>query len=257
VNILFVVTDLDNTLLRRDKMLSDYTVSVFERLRQRGVRVVLATARHLAATLDYQERIQPDGLALSNGAVIYAGNQIVKEFTMPSETANALLLELAASGKMLKISARGQQAVYSTAPDLTYEWQTFCDFKGPIVDPISHLSFRCEDEAFARTIINRYRDLEFWHNSGDILYDVNPLGVTKANAVNFLADYFHIPLQQIAAFGDDHNDLAMLRQCGVGVAVANAIDACRAEADFVCGDCDEDGVAHWLEDNIVWRADYE
>jgi 5-amino-6-(5-phospho-D-ribitylamino)uracil phosphatase len=251
MSIMMVVTDLDNTLLHRDKMLSDYTVGVFEQLRQQGVRVALATARHMAATIDYQERICPDIIALSNGTMIFAGNQIVREFAMPSETANSLLLELAASGKMKKISARGQKAVYTTDPDCTYEQQTFCDFKAPIADRITHLSFRCEDDDLARTIVGHYGDLEFWHNSGDILYDVNPFGATKANAVKFFADYFQIPLQKIAAFGDDHNDLAMLQQCGIGVAVANAIDECRSEADFVCGDCDDDGVAHWLDENIL------
>lgn len=41
-----VVTDLDNTLLRRDKTVSDYTVTVFERLRERRVLVAFATARY-------------------------------------------------------------------------------------------------------------------------------------------------------------------------------------------------------------------
>jgi hydroxymethylpyrimidine pyrophosphatase-like HAD family hydrolase len=179
-----VVTDLDNTLLHRDKSLSEYTVHIFERLHESGILVALATARHLVMTPDYQARIRPDALALSNGARIMAGGQLAKKFTMPPQIASALLMELAASGKMLKISARGQQAVYSTAPDYTYEWQKIHDFREPIADRISHLSFRCEDEQYARMIIDRYKDLEFWHNSGDILYDVNPFGATKANAAS-------------------------------------------------------------------------
>ena len=42
----------------------------------------------------------------------------------------------------------------------------------------------------------------------------------------------------------------MLRNCGVGVAVANAIDEAKAAADAVCGSNDEDGVARWLEAHL-------
>ena len=74
---------------------------------------------------------------------------------------------------------------------------------------------------------------------------------TKANAAKYLSDYFSVPLVNVAAFGDDYNDVEMLRECGVGVAVANSIDEVKAIADYVCGDCDEDGVARWLEENVL------
>jgi hydroxymethylpyrimidine pyrophosphatase-like HAD family hydrolase len=47
------------------------------------------------------------------------------------------------------------------------------------------------------------------------------------------------------------NDIEMLRECCFGVAVANALDEVKATADFVCGDCDEDGAAKWLEENYL------
>lgn len=49
------------------------------------------------------------------------------------------------------------------------------------------------------------------------------------------------------AFGDGYNDLSMLRLAGIGVAMANAAPEVRAEADFVTLSNDEDGIAHYLE----------
>ena len=43
----------------------------------------------------------------------------------------------------------------------------------------------------------------------------------------------------------------MLRECGIGVAVANAIDEAKAAADFVCDTNDYDGVAKWIMENIL------
>ena len=52
-------------------------------------------------------------------------------------------------------------------------------------------------------------------------------------------------------FGDDNDDIEPIRMCGIGVAVANAIDAVISEADYVADSNDEDGVAHFIEENVL------
>ena len=64
-------------------------------------------------------------------------------------------------------------------------------------------------------------------------------------------EQFNVSLNEVAAFGDDRNDIEMLRICGIKVAVTNALDEVKAVADYVCGDCDEDGVAKWLEEYVL------
>lgn len=54
-------------------------------------------------------------------------------------------------------------------------------------------------------------------------------------------------LSEVAAFGDDINDVEMLRECGFGVGMRNAIEECKNVADFLCDDCDEDGVAQMIK----------
>ena len=53
MNIKLIVTDLDNTFLRHDKTVSDYTVQVFQHIRNRGILIAFATAR------DFRVTIQP------------------------------------------------------------------------------------------------------------------------------------------------------------------------------------------------------
>jgi hydroxymethylpyrimidine pyrophosphatase-like HAD family hydrolase len=55
---------------------------------------------------------------------------------------------------------------------------------------------------------------------------------------------------EIAAFGDDINDMEMLQNCGVGVAMANGLDRVKAAADWVCDTNDQDGVAKWLVERL-------
>ena len=73
----------------------------------------------------------------------------------------------------------------------------------------------------------------------------------KRNAVIETAEYFNVSLSDIVAFGDDYNDIEMLRECGIGVAMENALDAVKAVAKYICDTNDNDGVAKWLEENVL------
>jgi hydroxymethylpyrimidine pyrophosphatase-like HAD family hydrolase len=74
---------------------------------------------------------------------------------------------------------------------------------------------------------------------------------TKSAAMAELAAGWGIARLEIAAFGDDLNDIDLLSCAGIGVAMSNALGDVKAAADFICGDCDNDGMAHWLEENVL------
>jgi Cof subfamily protein (haloacid dehalogenase superfamily) len=65
----------------------------------------------------------------------------------------------------------------------------------------------------------------------------------KGNALHHLVASWGLSMAEVAAIGDDVNDVGMVQQAGLGVAVANAVPQVRAVADRVTGSNDEDGVA--------------
>lgn len=68
-----------------------------------------------------------------------------------------------------------------------------------------------------------------------------------------MAEKLGISLQDIVSFGDDLNDREMLQISGMGVAVSNAVKEVKEIADDVTLSNDEDGVADWIEKNILQR----
>ena len=243
-----IATDLDGTLLRRDKTISPYTVQVLEQCQARGIQLVVATARPCHNALELTEGIAFDGIIATNGAFVYAGETLLREHTMPVEISRALLLALGNHPDVLSISARKRDSCYKTHPihptDILY------DFTQPLNDTVAHMAFRMEDAAFAESLISAYPQLEIHRVTGEHLYDIGPQGCTKAAGISVLAEHWGISPADITAFGDDHNDIDMLRFAGTGVAMANAVDEAKAAADCICASNEDDGLARWLEEHI-------
>jgi Cof subfamily protein (haloacid dehalogenase superfamily) len=73
--------------------------------------------------------------------------------------------------------------------------------------------------------------------------EIVPLGVHKAAALRHLTAMLGLELSQVAAIGDGLNDIEMLREAGLGIAMGNAPDGVKSEADWVTGTNNEGGVA--------------
>jgi len=85
--------------------------------------------------------------------------------------------------------------------------------------------------------------------SADFLVEVVGNTYSKGTAVEFLANYYDVPLEKTIAVGDQCNDLSMIEKAGVGIAVANADDRLKAKANFVCPNTNEEDAIAWIIEN--------
>lgn len=81
--------------------------------------------------------------------------------------------------------------------------------------------------------------------------EVTTKGVSKGNALKFLCEYFNIKKEEVMAIGDSENDISMLQYAGFGVAMGNAIDTVKKEAEFITETNDNDGVAKAIEEYVI------
>jgi Cof subfamily protein (haloacid dehalogenase superfamily) len=88
--------------------------------------------------------------------------------------------------------------------------------------------------------------------SDDWYFELTPRDVSKWTGLCALADNLGIPRDAICAVGDQTNDLPMLREAGMSVAMGNATDVVKETAHWVTAACDEDGVAQ-VVDRILDR----
>ena len=78
-------------------------------------------------------------------------------------------------------------------------------------------------------------------------FEFTPLGVDKVRALKDTFEVLGINQDEVMSFGDAQNDLTMIKWAKVGVAMGNAVDEVKAEADYVTGSNNEDGIADALE----------
>jgi len=247
-----IATDLDDTILRRDNTVSDYAKSVFARCREKGILIAFATARSQTRTARIAEWIPPDILISDMGAIARQGAKVLYKATMPPDVVSELVQRVCNDPQILQISIQSDGASFDSEPWEGNPHSVLTDFSKPVeFGDVYKFTIRTADSQLPGIIaadfpgigMISFRDTD-WHA-------FHALGATKGNALLAVAAALGIPLGNIAAFGDDTSDIGMLRVAGIGVAMQNAIGEVKAAADCVCGDCDEDGAAHWIEENIL------
>ena len=86
--------------------------------------------------------------------------------------------------------------------------------------------------------------------SDDLFEFSNPL-LAKDVGIRIICAQMNIDLSQVIAFGDTTNDIEMLKAAGIGVCMANGSDDAKAVADVIGDSCDNDGIAKYLNENIL------
>ena len=250
MDIKMIVTDLDGTLLRTDKTISEYTNNTLARCKEAGIKLVYATGRGGSDTV-----ISPDYFDARinmNGAIAKIGETVIYERPISCDIARPFLMSCDNRG--LRVASQSESRHYSNF-QVSDVWPWINNFE--IVNFISH-----DIDAQKIYLVGLLPgDLDFINsNLPDELYMVMANDgllmimhkeATKSSAVSAIAGHWGIKQLEIVAFGDDLNDIDMLSFAGTSIAVGNAFDEVKSIADHVCDTNDNDGVAKWLEENIL------
>ena len=265
--------DLDGTLLKSDKELTQYTKDVLKRAIEQGIIVMPATGRPITGVP--KELLEFPGIryavTANGGRVIdLEKNEAIVEELLPHDIAEVMMdvfehydtfreiyfdgvgyasrEALEHIGKYLSVPAMANY-IMSTRVAVDDVRVKFDETKLP-VDKIQALFTSVEDRDAARKEIEDVPEIEI---TGALPMDleINAAGVNKGKAMIELGKLLGIPREEIMAFGDGNNDLKMLKEVGTGVAMENAIPSVKETADYVALSNDEEGVAKFIEKYVL------
>lgn len=257
--------DLDGTVLRRDLEISDRTVSALQRLRERGMRLVVATGRRYESAVEHAGRLgfgDKDPVVCYGGSMIRrVGGETLLHRTLPKDASLEVLDWAAERGLHARIFVDGRVI---TSPDSSATMKFMRRFEEPgVVAVDSPLEWLRDggEEPTKLVIVDNPDGVERWLDEAREAFrgrlfvtrslphyvEVGSLEGTKSGALGFLCERWGIDAGRVIAFGDADNDVDMLRFAGRGVAVGPMTAEVREAADEVVPSVDEDGVARYVE----------
>lgn len=274
--------DLDGTTLAPDLSISRRVRRAFAALRRRGVAIAVATGRRPAMTARFAQDMGAYApLVASDGAYVFRPGQTLAVRPISSEVAAEIFVR--ARQRDLRVM------LYTPALDLTNEardlraYLSFVWRRGHLYKPraLRNLVYdltrprqvirhRTEVERLTVPVLKiipfgpteRLLDLREELTdlfSAEINFTVPGVqgleivahGVNKAVGLAEVADALGLTPDQVVAVGDNWNDEAMLRWAGLGVAMGNAPEALKRQADAVAPPVQADGLARFIEENLL------
>ena len=246
-----ILTDLDHTLLKQDGSISGETLRVLSACRAKGMVFAIATARYWIGAERYIDLLQPDYEITTDGTLIHSHGRCIYSCGFSVSDTNRIIYSILQAVPGTEITVAQGKTVYWNSKHISESEKlhkaVYCDYAGPLEVQANKIVAELPEEQIARQIaLGANCKLQCYR--GEKWYAFMPAGSGKTEAIKALSEASGISLADTVAFGDDQNDIEMLKLCGKGVAVANAVPEVLSAADEVTLSNEEDGVAKWLAD---------
>lgn len=279
-----IATDVDGTLIDSNHEISDYTKEIFKEVYDSGLEIVIATGRDYRSASQIAEQLGFDenkiSIVSNNGMLVKSikNDYFVQEQNVSYEDCKNF--ESLAEKYYLGMLYLCEERIYFQMDDTSYsDFEIGMDPKRMIffndeikterIPSLNHLKDKFKDGSPVQKIVfiqnDQYLELIKERVAAELptIYtllmvspgwaEIMPRTVNKGDALLRLASHMGIESSQIIAFGDSDNDLTMIKQVGLGVAMANAREALKIIADDTTTSNDENGVAQYIEQHLLRR----
>lgn len=265
-----IAIDLDGTLLKDDKTISERNITTLKAAKAQGVKVVLCTGRPLNSVLAHLETLgltDPGDYAVTfNGGLVQANDtgEILSQDVMSVadakdiyELTSRLEIPLDAVAGDYVYRIQPQPVAYPSMYDqlnkiLIFEDRTFLELAADQV--INKMVSAIPAEYLEEKLPQVPADYHGRYNivrSGEFLFEFLPKHVSKANGLAKLGALLNIEKSEMMALGDEENDLAMIEYVGLGVAMANATAELKGAAQYITETNENHGVALAVEKFVL------
>lgn len=255
-----IATDMDDTLLGSNIQISERNAAAIKKAIDAGIVVMIATGRMYVSVKPFADKLGLDvPLVTYNGALVKGSQSGKVYYEHPLKLQSALDLLAYCKEKGYYIQAYvGNELLVRTPNLFSKEYTRIANVPArPVGEELFNLKqapykllamTKPEDfKAVWKDVEERFDGRVEVTSSKDCFLELMEPGVNKWEAVKAVGEMYGIKPEEIMCIGDSNNDLTMVKNAGLGVAVANANEAVRKAAKMVTASNDEDGVALAIE----------
>lgn len=251
-NIKLICLDIDGTLLDKNRDIAQATQDVFKQLNGK-YSTVLASSRMPSAMYYLQEKlgIKDAPLIAYNGALILGKQQkIIKSLPMPLNFLEAILEHQRAhkynvstfcddiwrTAKKDKWTEH-EMLTTRTIPELIPNDKLLAELKSQNQLPHKIMCMgdaEVLDDLIAQLIKSGQAEKVHLYRSKNTYLEIITKNINKSDALTYLLKKeYGFPMSAVIAFGDNHNDVELLKNAGWGIAMSNAKESAKEAADYV------------------------
>lgn len=269
MNYKMLLTDLDGTLLTDDKKILDVDKESISKAISNDMKVIVCSGRSHMSIEKYLIELglkHPGNYGISyNGGVFYEADTLRKlvEYKLKKELAFKIIefcrnfdveIMVYANDKLVIEEHNQRMEGYINLSGIEPMMNT--SFNEFIKEDVSKILVLGEIEIL-EDLKHRFQSLAIYNEvttfySNRNLFEFNPRGIDKGNMLLEIADYFNIDTKDIIAIGDNQNDVNMIRQAGLGVAVKNAVPLAKDEADYITKRNNNEGAVSEVLEKFVF-----
>ncbi|MBO5315082.1 MAG: Cof-type HAD-IIB family hydrolase [Clostridia bacterium] len=259
---ILLCTDLDGTLLRNDKSISKENLKAIRYFMAEGGKFTFITGRMPYFVQHIYDTLNPNApFGCINGGGIYdhrldkyvwtreLSPECFELIDSVVENVKGIGLQVNTFDKIYFSMENDAMAYFrevTGVPNLVKPYREVKEPIGKIVFGDNRNEIILEIE---KTLLSHPKAWKFdFIRSEHALYEILPKGNSKGDVMMRIADLLGIDRRRTVAAGDYNNDVSMLRDAGVGVAVSNASPAAKAAADCITVSNEEHAIAKIIKD---------
>ncbi len=260
--------DIDGTLTNSKKEITQKTLDKIMEIQEMGHVVAIASGRPLPGIRRIADILQLDKyggyvLAFNGGRIVhYKTGEVVYQENIDNEIAKKIY-EYALKMDAGMVTYEEDAVITGTRIDdymdmearLNHmEIKQVPDFKEYIDFPLNKCLLTAEDKKAAfieEELKSLYGDKVNIFRSEPFFVEIMPPDVHKATSLKKLLGILEMSTDDLIACGDGYNDLTMIQYAGVGVAMANAQQIVKDNADYITLSNDEDGLVPIIDKFII------
>ena len=260
MNYKLIAMDFDGTLLRDDKTISENTKNILKLYKDLGYLIVGVTAR----TLKSIKAVVPldifNYLIINNGVSIYNVNDdnMIYQGTIDKETAKDITNGIEEYCDQIDYITDNIYYTYLQKKKSNLDFIKDIDSIDEIIEPLARINLFLKDKTkvtdYYDLICSKYGDINCFimqdSGSTDKWLVLNPKDVNKVNTLKELGKIEDISLDEMIFFGDGLNDLVVMDEVGLSVAMGNALDEIKEKAKDVTKSNNEDGIVEFLDKKL-------
>lgn len=266
-----IATDIDGTLLNNKIEIHPENIQPIKRALNNGIKIVMCSGRSHITIDDFSKQLglveKSDFHIAFNGGLIYNSytREHLREINLEASITNEIL-KTVKDYDVVVIIYKNDELIFSKDVEHYKNYENYKNTTNlkltlnknltKVDTPVSKVIINGKREELERVetlLKNKFGSTINLFFSSKVFLEIVNIETSKGIALEILAKHLGVDMKEVIAVGDNYNDISMIKAAGLGVAVSNAEQALKNEADYITKNSNEDAAIKEVIEKFIFN----